>query len=75
MPRRSESDIKYYMDIVNSQLERLGSAKRLVLGGRYGYYAIDTEDGYVVDTGLTKSQVYDIVLSMSTVLGYVEKVK
>ena len=37
------------------------------LNSRYGYYAIDAEDGYVIATGLSFNEAWHVFLGISAV--------
>lgn len=44
------------------------SGKKVILSRRYGYFALDTENGHTIATGLTKNECYNILKGMDFIL-------
>jgi muconolactone delta-isomerase len=75
MKKIKMEQLKFWEDVVNKDLERLGKKTRIKVVGRYGYTAIDKldEQGRVWDTliaGLTRREALDLLTSIHATLSF-----
>jgi len=77
----TKEDLRLAVEHCNKQLEIDGSPVRVMISGRYGYYAVElyTEDIhtttslYVLRTGLSRKEAYYTVEAIADTLIYMKR--